>query len=164
MVALPLFSSACAEWCTPRNIVELVRVFGKGKIGLDPCSNKQSIVRAAHNWTLPTNNGLVEPWAHHGLVYVNPPYGRDISKWCAKARVEAEVGDAEIIMLVPARTDTTWWHKTVPYSKAFCLIAGRLTFLGAKYPAPFPSALVYFGKSNDSFARTFDPLGWVVTL
>lgn len=163
MVAEALFTSDCADWCTPLHIVERVRLFGDGKIALDPCSNKQSLVKAAHNWIPPTNDALVEPWAHHGLVYVNPPYGRALKHWCAKARAEAEQG-AEIVMLVPARTDTLWWHSTAPTTRAFTMLAGRLTFLNAKNPAPFPSALLYWGAFNQHFAETFDDLGWTVTL
>lgn len=163
MVAEALFSSACIDWCTPRHIVERVRQFADGKIGLDPCSNPHSIVGAAHRWMLPTNDGLQEPWAHHGLIYVNPPYARALKSWCKKAREEAAKG-AEIIMLVPARTDTLWWHSTAPTTKAFTMLAGRLTFLNAKNPAPFPSALLYWGAFNLRFAEVFDDLGWTVTL
>lgn len=90
------------------------------------------------------------PWAWDGLAadwrrfvcWMNPPYGRQIGKWTAKAKRAAGVG-ATVVGLVPARTDTRWWHETVMAGASEVrLIRGRLRFEGAEASAPFPSAIV----------------------
>ena len=138
-----LFSSAKDEWPTdPKVFAELDREFGG--FTLDVCAT-------AENAKCPRfydreQNGLVQPWT--GRVWCNPPYGRTIGEWIRKAWEAAQGGEAEIVVcLVPARTDTTWWH-------AYCLrgerryFQGRLRFGDGKYPAPFPSALVVFRNAN----------------
>lgn len=75
-----------------------------------------------------------------GHIYLNPPYGRVIGKWMAKANREAAIG-ATVVCLVPARTDTNWWHDyCIQHEVRF--IKGRLKFGDGKNSAPFPSALV----------------------
>ena len=75
-----------------------------------------------------------------GTVWLNPPYGRTIKSWAAKAQSEANKG-ATVVLLVPARTDTSWWHDhCIQYEIRF--IRGRLKFGNQKNSAPFPSAVV----------------------
>ena len=75
-----------------------------------------------------------------GWIFLNPPYGRAIKSFMRKADEEAKQG-AKIVALVPARTDTAWWHDyCIHYEIRF--IRGRLKFGGSKNSAPFPSALV----------------------
>lgn len=75
-----------------------------------------------------------------GAIWLNPPYGRTIKKWMAKAEYEALRGGV-IVSLVPARTDTIWWHShCINYQVRF--IKGRLKFGNQKNSAPFPSAIV----------------------
>ncbi len=73
---------------------------------------------------------------------MNPPYGREIKKWMEKAYLESTKG-AVVVCLVPARTDTAWWHDYAMLGKVR-FIRGRLKFSGAKHSAPFPSAVVVF--------------------
>jgi hypothetical protein len=88
-------------------------------------------------------DGLLLEW--FGRCWMNPPYGRTIGRWMAKARRMAESGKAELVVcLVPARTDTAWWHENVMRAAEVRFIRGRLKFGGAKHAAPFPSALVIF--------------------
>ena len=75
-----------------------------------------------------------------GNVWMNPPYGREIGLWMAKASEAAKAG-ATVVCLVPARTDTAWWHEHV-IKHEVRFIKGRLKFGGAKNSAPFPSAVV----------------------
>lgn len=159
-----LFMSNDMTWCTPEVVLERVRRVGP--IMLDPCSNGRSIVRAKTEWRGPPHgpDGLAEPWAGHGLVYCNPPYGRGIGQWVAKCALEALDG-AEVIALVPARPDTAWWHEAVVlHAAAICFWRGRLSFLGAAAGAPFPSAVIYYGRRPDIFASAFREAGWVVDL
>jgi phage N-6-adenine-methyltransferase len=76
----------------------------------------------------------------HGVVWLNPPYGRTIGQWLKKANDEAKQG-ATVVCLVPARTDTNWWHSyCIKHEVRF--IKGRLKFGKQKNCAPFPSALI----------------------
>jgi site-specific DNA-methyltransferase (adenine-specific) len=74
------------------------------------------------------------------VIWMNPPYGREIGKWMKKAADAAEHG-CTVVCLVPARTDTRWWHDyAIQHEVRF--IKGRLKFGGSKNSAPFPSAVV----------------------
>lgn len=75
-----------------------------------------------------------------GWIFLNPPYGRAIKDFMRKADEEAKQG-AKIVALVPARTDTAWWHNYCIHHE-IRFIRGRLKFGGSKNSAPFPSALV----------------------
>ncbi len=74
---------------------------------------------------------------------MNPPYGRAIGLWVARAYRAALTG-ATVVALLPARTDTTWWHDYVVKAKDIRFLRGRIRFGEAKYSAPFPSAVVVF--------------------
>lgn len=75
--------------------------------------------------------------------FCNPPYGRGIIKWVDRATLQYARGHAEVIaMLVPARTDTKWFHKAMEYATCVRLIKGRLKFGDTNNSAPFPSALI----------------------
>lgn len=158
-----MHSSKNEHWGTPEEVLTPVRQVGK--IILDPCSNKQSIVLAENNICLP-QDGLAEDWyKYNGLVYVNPPYGRKIFSWMVKCQQESCFG-AEIIALVPSRTDTKWFQGTIGRKNgadAVCFWKGRIKFLGAPHPAPFPSVVAYWGPRVDKFKKVFGPKGWVVT-
>ena len=72
---------------------------------------------------------------------MNPPYGREISAWVKKV---AESGlDTTVVCLLPARTDTRWWHEYVMMGE-IRFLRGQLKFGGCKNSAPFPSAVVIF--------------------
>jgi phage N-6-adenine-methyltransferase len=86
------------------------------------------------------DDGLAQEW--RGRCWMNPPYGREIGAWMAKAWSSAAAG-ALVVCLVPARTDTPWWHDYAIKGEVEFL-RGRLKFGGHKNPAPFPSAVVVF--------------------
>lgn len=90
-------------------------------------------------------DGLIEPWGLHSeIVYCNPPYGREIKQWLLKGVVEKEKGISSVFLL-PARTDTKWFHDiVVPNATEIRFIRGRLKFEGMAAGAPFPSLLVIF--------------------
>lgn len=85
-------------------------------------------------------DGLKQEWV--GTCWMNPPYGKEIGLWMKKAKESAENG-ATVVCLVPARTDTKWWHDYAMKGQ-ITFIRGRLKFGGSKNSAPFPSALVVF--------------------
>ena len=97
----------------------------------------------------PLEDVLAKPW--HGVCWMNPPYGRAIGKWILKACRETHIpGHADrVVCLLPARTDTRWWHDYVlKFASEIEFVRGRIKFVGAENNAPFPSVIVVFEKSN----------------
>ena len=78
-------------------------------------------------------------------MFCNPPYGREIAAWVKKAFEESQKPDTCVVMLLPVRTDTAWFHDYVLGEADIHFLRGRLHYGGAENPAPFPSMLVYFG-------------------
>ncbi len=120
-----------------------------GAFDLDPRSpthNRQmALVQARVHYTM-EDDGLALLW--HGNVFVNPPYGRALRLWTAKARTEVASGNARLVVgLLPARTDTRWWHQDVARSAAVFFLRGRLSFGDSGQAAPFPSALAVWGAT-----------------
>lgn len=155
-----LLSSDRQDWRTPEEIVELVRqVFG-GSIACDPCGADGSVVGARYTFG-PTSktDGLELAWS--SPAYVNPPYA-ELGQWMGKCEHEWSMREVEIIALIPARTDTVAFHNHAFRAPALCFWQGRLTFLGAPHPAPFPSALVYWGDRIARFRHVFEDHGVVV--
>lgn len=128
-----LFKSQSVEWSTPKSLYEdLNREF---RFTLDPCP----IDGSAGDGVSPL---FRSSWEGH-RVFVNPPYNRDIRKWLDRA-LEADVS----VFLLPARTDTKWYHGIVlPDASEIRFLKGRLRFGDAKNSAPFPSILVVFRNS-----------------
>jgi phage N-6-adenine-methyltransferase len=134
------FSSETDEWPTPDSFFsEMVGEFGG--FDLDPCCTVSSA--KAPKFFTKEDDGLAQDWT--GRVWMNPPYGREIGKWMRKAH-ESHLAGAEVVCLVPARTDTAWWHDYAMKGE-IRFIRGRIKFGGAKHSAPFPSALVIFRRS-----------------
>lgn len=154
-------SSVRPDWNTPSIVLSKVRAIDQ--IVLDPCSNSNSIVGAQYTYdgSSLAMDGLIQTWQLGGLVYVNPPYGQDIVAWTSKCAAEASQG-VEIVSLVPARTDTKWWHTDIVGSDNVLFWSGRLKFLGAASSAPFPSAVVYWGERSKRFKKAFEGCGWFV--
>lgn len=133
------FSSKKHDWVTPDALfARLHRIYA---FDLDvACSAENCRTKVGYHW--PALDGLALPWAD-ARVWCNPPYGREIGKWTRKAAEEREKATL-IVMLVPARTDTAWWHAAMLTARVEFL-RGRLTFKGAAASAPFPSALFFWG-------------------
>lgn len=149
------YSSVDETWNTPSVVLRALAPLGP--IGLDPCSNPTSIVVARTAWILARDgDSLARSWGGHGLVFVNPPYGDELPRWVAKCAAEAASG-VELVMLVPARTDTQWWNLAIERGTA-ALWRGRLVFLGAPSSAPFPCALIYMGPRWRAFRTILSDL------
>ncbi|WP_349290994.1 DNA N-6-adenine-methyltransferase [Brevibacillus sp. NL20B1] len=139
-----MFSSATDLWPTPQDFFdELNREF---HFTLDPCATHDNA--KCSTYFTKEDDGLVQEWAPH-TVFMNPPYGREIKRWMQKAYEESLKG-ATVVCLVPARTDTAWFHDYV-YGKAeIRFVRGRLKFGNAQNSAPFPSMIViYRGKKEE---------------
>ena len=132
-------------WTTPRDFFDEINK--EFDFGLDAAALQASTL-VPDNWYGPDHpdasrrDGLSRAW-HTDTdkpIWLNPPYGRVIKNWMEKAYQEAWVG-ATVVCLVPARTDTAWWHEScIMHEVRF--IRGRLKFGITKGSAPFPSALI----------------------
>lgn len=135
-----LFSSASTEWETPQWLFDALNA--RFHFTVDVCATTENTKVPGHyNERI---DGLSQDWSKH-RCWMNPPYGREIVQWVAKARQEAERG-ALVVGLLPARTDARWWQEHVQGHADVRFIAGRLRFGGAAASAPFPSAIaVWWG-------------------
>jgi phage N-6-adenine-methyltransferase len=107
---------------------------------LDVCATAEN-AKCARYFT-PADDGLAQDWGRE-VCWMNPPYGKEIPKWMAKA-YEASAKGATVVCLVPARTDTRWWHEYAEPADFRRFVKGRIRFVGARYNAPFPCAVVVF--------------------
>ena len=135
------FSSDRDTWETPQELFDALDAeFG---FSLDPCCQHET-AKCAKHYT-PAEDGLAQDWSGD-VVFMNPPYGREIGKWMQKAFTESKRG-AVVVCLVPSRTDTAWWHDYSMRGEVRFL-RGRLRFGGHTNSAPFPSAIVVFRKDD----------------
>ncbi len=133
----PLFSSEHGEWATPPAL--FAKLDHEFKFDTDVAASAAN-AKCRRYYTL-TDDGLIQPW--QGTVWVNPPFGRNIGQWVEKAYREAQTGSV-VVMLLPARTDTSWWGSWVMMAAEIRLLSGRIRFGDAGNNAPFPSAIVVF--------------------
>ena len=133
------FSSKTDDWSTPQAFFdELDKEF---HFTLDPCCTKENA--KCKKYFTKEDDGLKQSWGGH-TVFCNPPYGRAIKDWVKKAHDEAKGINTKVVMLIPARTDTKYFHEYI-YGKAeIRFIKGRLKFGDSKNSAPFPSMIVMF--------------------
>lgn len=130
-----VFRSAHVEWGTPPDLFkDLNREFG---FTMDPCP-------VGGLW-----DGTLIPWDGQ-RVFCNPPYGRGMEKWLAKGP-EADVA----VFLIPARTDTAWFHDHALKAAEIRFFRGRLKFVenhvsprDGQGAAPFPSMLVIYKRQE----------------
>lgn len=134
------FSSKTDMWSTPPSF--FAKYVEKYNFDLDVCAS-ESNAKCAKYFT-EADDGLQQEWV--GVCWMNPPYGREIIRWMRKA-YESSLRGATVVCLVPARTDTTWWHDYAMKGDIE-FIRGRLKFGDAKNSAPFPSAIVIFNGGN----------------
>ena len=130
------FSSKTDLWYTPQDFFK--KYDDVYKFETDVCATDDN-AKCAKYYT-EEMDGLSQEW--RGICWMNPPYGRTIGKWMKKA-YESSLEGATVVCLVPARTDTNWWHDYAMKGDIE-FIKGRLKFGGSKNSAPFPSAVVVF--------------------
>ena len=130
------FSSKTDLWATPQDFYEKYNKIYK--FTLDVCATNENA--KCNKFFTVEQDGLIQEWS--GICWMNPPYGRSISKWIKKA-YESSKNGAIVVCLLPARTDTKWWHDYCMNGKIE-FIKGRLKFGNSKNSAPFPSAVVIF--------------------
>lgn len=136
------FSSKSDEWETPDDLFRAIDA--EFHFTLDACALPSNA--KCSRFFSPEDDGLSQKWG--GVVWCNPPYGRQIQKWVKKAYKAAKDRDADVVMLLPARTDTKWFHDYI-YGKAeIRFVRGRIKFGGCVNNAPFPSMIVVFRRAD----------------
>ena len=135
-----MFSSKTEEWETPKEFYE--KLNEEFNFTLDPCATPEN-AKCLKYYTK-KENGLKQNWQGE-RVFCNPPYGRSIKEWVKKCYEESRKPNTTVVMLIPARTDTTYFHEYI-YKKAkeIRFVRGRLKFGNSKNSAPFPSMVVVF--------------------
>ena len=136
MISKVHFSSNSNEWYTPKDLFD--KLDKEFQFTLDPCCTELSALCKKFYTVL--DNGLEQDWSGD-TVFMNPPYGREIKDWIKKAYTESKRG-ATVVCLIPARTDTAYWHDYC-FKGEVRFLRVRLSFSN-KGTAPFPSAVVIF--------------------
>jgi site-specific DNA-methyltransferase (adenine-specific) len=156
-----MFSSKNQEWETPADLFKMLDMEFNfiwdlaASITNSKCKNYIGKVGIKTNFTTGVKsevreNSLTVDWGSitDGYLWLNPPYGRGIIDWVKKCDEEAQKG-ANIVALLPARTDTLWFHNHIYRKYETRFLKGRIKFLmdGVQQDAaPFPSMIVVFEK------------------
>lgn len=140
------FASKNQEYATPENLFKILD--DEFNFTLDVCANEKN--KKVFNYYSENDNALNKNWV--GICWMNPPY-KDMKKWIIKAYNESVINNSVIVCLIPARTNTSWWHD-------YCMkgeirfIKGRPKFEGCKHGLPQPLAIVVFGKDFNNLYKS----------
>ena len=140
------FSSGRMDWETPQDLFD--RLDAEYHFTLDPASSDAN-AKCAKHYTK-EDDGLAQDWGGES-VFCNPPYGKEVPRWVAKAAREALKPGTLIVLLVPARTDTRWFHEYLYRRAQLTFLKGRLHFETDGIPgqsAPFPSMIAVLGGKS----------------
>jgi len=137
------FSSEDQTWTTPQEFYD--KLNEEFNFSLEPCCSKESA--KCEKFFTEEDDGLKQDWSND-VVFMNPPYGREIPQWIEKAHNEYLKG-ATVVCLIPSRTDTRYWHNWIfplYYENKIEIrfLKGRLKFGNAKTSAPFPSVVIVY--------------------
>lgn len=138
MINKALFTSNSDEWSTPHDIFQ--RLNEEFNFNLDPCANHEN--HKCDTYYTVDDDGLSQSWGGH-RVFCNPPYS-EIGKWVEKAYRESHQDNTLIVLLIPSRTDTRYFHNFIYQRAEIRFVKGRLKFGQSKNSAPFPSMVVIF--------------------
>jgi site-specific DNA-methyltransferase (adenine-specific) len=133
------FQANSIEWETPKDFFKPIN--DEFEFTLDVCATKDNT--KASKFFSKEDNGLSKSWSGN-ICWMNPPYGKDLVLWLKKAKAESE--NCTVVSLIPARTNTKWWHEIVLKASEIRFVLGRPKFNNAKHGLPFPLALVIFKK------------------
>ena len=140
-----MFSSKTDMWATPQEFYD--KLNDEFNFTLDPCATEDN--KKCDNFFTVDDDGLKQDWSGN-IVFCNPPYGRAIKDWVKKSYEESLKTNTTVVMLIPSRTDTIYFHEFI-YGKAeIRFIKGRLKFGDAKNSAPFPSIVVIYRNNEVS--------------
>ena len=178
-----MFSSRDSKWQTDPELLEkLAPAF---TWDIDVCAERNNV---CDNFITPQMDAFKNDWI--GLCWQNPPYTRSISSWLGRAAEQSDLHNSTIVCLVPARTDTAWWQDNIIDASWVTFIRGRLKFGSDEYwvnywqdehekgkltkaelqsklsdpvtknSAPFPSALIVYGRMSSKQKDVLRELGW----
>lgn len=138
-----MFSSGTEHWSTPIELFNELNLEHKFTVDVCADTTNYKVKRYFNKKT----DGLAQSWDGE-VAWCNPPYGKEIKLWIEKAYESTKIVgcNTTVVMLLPARTDTRWFHEFI-YNNPLCsvkFIKGRLKFSGSKNSAPFPSMIVTF--------------------
>lgn len=138
-------SSNKMDWGTPQDLFD--KLNNEFHFDLDAAADENN--HKCEKYFTEADDALKQDWV--GNVFLNPPYGRAIGKFIKKAYEETLKSANVVVIVMPARTDTAYWHDyIIPYAEVI-FVRGRLKFTGREdgdlQPAPFPSAIVIFRKN-----------------
>lgn len=133
-----VYSHESDEWSTPQKLFD--ELDAEFNFNLDPCATSEN--HKCDRYFTKAEDGLQHSWGG-GTVFVNPPYSQ-ISKWVAKCYYEGCKDNTTVVLLIPSRTDTKYFHNYIMHRAEIRFIKGRLKFGDGKGSAPFPSMLVIF--------------------
>lgn len=139
-----LFSSKREDWETPNDFFRALNAeFG---FTLDAAASREN--HKCVKYFTREDNALLQNWGGE-TVWCNPPYGRNIGLWVKKACEESQKPGTVVVLLVPSRTDTAWFHDYIFGKAQIRFIRGRLKFGNSKNSAPFPSLVAVYGKQAE---------------
>lgn len=133
-----LFSHKSDEYATPQSLFDELNA--EFSFNLDPCATKEN--HKCEDFYTIEQDGLSHDWEGR-CVFCNPPYSR-IAQWVRKCYEEAKKPNTTVVMLIPARTDTRYFHDYIYHHAEIRFIKGRLRFNDEKKGAPFPSMVVIY--------------------
>ena len=133
-----MFSSNTDLWATPQDFFDNLNA--EFDFDVDVCASPENA--KCDTYFTKEQDGLLQPWV--GTCWCNPPYGREIGKWVQKAYASSKDEGSTVVMLLPARTDTKWFHEYIYNQSEIRFIKGRLKFGESTNSAPFPSMVVVF--------------------
>ena len=144
------YMSKSNEWSTPQSFYD--RLDKDFSFTLDPATDGANA--KCKKFFTEQEDGLKQSWEGE-TVFMNPPYGSAIKDWIAKARKESENPNTIVVGLIPARTDTRYWHEHIfGVASDIIFIKGRLKFGDGENSAPFPSAVIVWGKGTNTRIST----------
>ena len=137
-----LFSKKSDEWETPQEFYD--ELDAEFHFNLDPCATDEN--HKCERYFTREQDGLEKNWGGC-VVFCNPPYSQ-IEKWVQKSWRETRNDNTVVVLLIPSRTDTRYFHNYILNRAEIRFIKGRLKFGDGKNSAPFPSMLVIFRGAN----------------
>lgn len=133
-----VFSRKSDEWSTPQEVFDSLDA--EFHFTLDPCATDEN--HKCECYYTKAKDGLTKNWEGH-RVFCNPPYS-EIAKWTEKCYREGCKDNTIVVMLIPSRTDTRYFHNFILNRAEIRFVKGRLRFSGSTGSAPFPSMIVIF--------------------
>ena len=134
-----MLSSKDMSWETPQDFFD--KLDEEFHFTLDPCATPETA--KCKKFYTKKDDGLIQDWEGE-IVFCNPPYGSEIKHWVKKCYDESKKPNTIVVMLIPARTDTIYFHQYIYHKAKIRFIKGRLKFSNSRNSAPFPSMIVIF--------------------